>query len=111
VSTPVLTAEQGRARQLELYAEHPNAAVQALFMDEVSLALNPNQPLMKSKSLLSVITAAGHFHVVRDFLDRLNAEPHAVYDVRRILRPHKNDPTKLANCSRAVPQHRHGQPR
>lgn len=92
----------GLARQLELYRQHPLAGVQALFMEEVSLALNPLQGLIPRDSLGRVLAAAEMHEVLALTKDRLNATPHALYDVRRILRPRKNDRTKMANSARAI---------
>lgn len=90
------------ARQLELYRQHPEAAVQALFMEEVSLALNPTQSLIPKKPLANVLIDAGLTEPFSLLNERLDREPHAVYEVRRILRGRKDDPTKLANAARSI---------
>lgn len=99
-----LQSKASLARQLELYREHPDAGAQALFMEEVALALNPSQSLIPGKPLGRVLGEAGLVEVLAATRDKLNATEHALYDVRRILRPRKNEPTKLANAARSVRQ-------
>lgn len=46
--------------------------------------------------------AAGLREVLTGFDDKLAAAEHAVYEVRRILRPRRDDRTQMANASRSV---------
>ncbi len=88
-------------RQLELYRQHPAAAADALFMEQVSLPLNPTQSLIPRKPL-SAVLGEEHEEAFVLLRERLRDTQHALYEVRRILRPRKTDPTKLANAARSV---------
>lgn len=98
-----LASRRGRAAMMDRYAEVPEEAVDALFMEYVAQALNANQTLISESSLYDELAASGrHQHVLAAFDARLDQTPHALYEVRRILRPKANDPTKLANAARSV---------
>ncbi|WP_447818593.1 hypothetical protein [Rhodococcus sp. C26F] len=69
----------------------------------MALALNANQGLIAGKRLIDLLASNGqHHHVLTAFTDELDRTEHALYRVRRILRPSKSDPTKMANAARAV---------
>jgi hypothetical protein len=98
-----LSSKEGRARVLPRYAADVDAAVNALMIEHVALALNPAQKLMGKESLVDLLRSTRqHGHVLDAFAQALEDAPHAVYEVRRVLRPKKADPTKLANADRAV---------
>lgn len=97
-----LSNKAGRARVLARYAEDPGAGVQTLMLEHVALALNPKQGLIGGKRAVDVVREAGHDHVLAAFADELDDTEHAVYEVRRLLRPSKNDPTRMANAARSV---------
>jgi hypothetical protein len=97
-----LANKDGRARVLARYAAMPSAGADTLFMEHVALALNPAQGLVGGKRAIDMVREAGHHHVIAALDAQLDETPHAVYEVRRILRGRKDDPTKFANASRAV---------
>ena len=92
-----------RAETLERYAtEEPEASDLALTMEYVALALNPNQALVGRYRLVDLLETSGYAEVVKRFRSQLPKLPHALYEVRRILRAQKDDPAKMANASRSV---------
>lgn len=98
-----LASKGGRAAMMDRYAAVPEEAVDALFMEYVAQALNANQTLINKTSLYDELAASGrHQHVMAAFDARLDQAPHALYEVRRILRPKVADPTKVANSARSV---------
>lgn len=97
-----LANKTGRARVLARYADDPAAGVETLMLEHVALALNPAQGLIGGKRAVDVVRDAGHSNVLDAFRERLDAAEHAVYEVRRILRPRKDDPTRMANAARSV---------
>ncbi|WP_137726374.1 hypothetical protein [Prescottella subtropica] len=101
---PFALANKGsRVESLARYATQPDEAVAALRMEHVALALNSHQGLIGGKRLVDLLsTTGGHQHVLDAFTTTLDTETHALYRVRRILRPSKTDPTKMANAARAV---------
>lgn len=97
-----LSNKAGRQRALMQYRENVKAAVDALFVEHVSLSLNPRQGLNGDVRLRDLITADGNLAALQGLQERLDTTPHAIYEVRRVLRPRNGDPTKLANASRSV---------
>ena len=97
-----LSNKAGVARVLARYAQEPAAGIATLFQEHVALTLNPVQTLLPGRSARDLVREAG-LHDVIDGLDtKLATTEHAIYEVRRILRPRKNDSTKMANASRSV---------
>lgn len=97
-----LSNKAGLARVLARYAKEPAAGIGTLFQEHVALTLNPAQTLLPGRSARSVVQAAGLHEVLTGFDAKLAAAEHAVYEVRRILRPRQDDRTKMANASRSV---------
>lgn len=97
-----LSNKAGRIRVLGQYRQNIDAAVDALFLEYVSLALNPRQGLNGEVRLLDLLTEDGNLEALDGLRFRLDTTRHAVYEVRRIVRPKKDDPTKMANASRSV---------
>lgn len=97
-----LANKAGRTRTLARYAETPDAGAETLMLEHVALALNPAQGLIGGQRAVDVVRAAGHQNVLDAFQGRLDAAEHAIYEVRRVLRPRKDDPTRMANASRSV---------
>lgn len=60
---------------------------------------NPRHPTCYR---VDAVRAAGHTGVLGAFEDALAAQEHAAYEVRRLLRPRKDDPTRSANAARSV---------
>ena len=98
-------SKAGRERILARFAEHPTEAVAALVMEHIALALNPTQGLVAGARAVDLVRDAGHQHLLNLLTGELESRPHAVYQVSRILRPRKGDPSKMANASRSVRAH------
>lgn len=75
----------GKPEILERYRTSPAEAADALFLEHVSLAMNPRAPLYGKKSLRSVLEKDGNREALRLLEERLNAVAWAVYRVRRIV--------------------------
>ena len=84
------------------YKSEPAVGARTLLMEHLALALNPAQGLVGGKRLIDMITDEGMTDVLTAFENLLNEQQHALYEVRRILRPRKTDPTKLGNAARSV---------
>lgn len=97
-----LANKAGRARVLARYADEPAAGARTLMMEHVALALNPAQGLIGGARAIDVVRAHGATAVLDEFARDLDAAPHALYEVRRVLRPRKDDPTRMANAARSV---------
>jgi hypothetical protein len=97
-----LANKAGRARTLARYAETPAAGVETLMLEHIALTLNPAQGLIGGTRAIDVVREAGYTHVIDAFQEALEASESALYEVRRILRPHKADPTRMANAARSV---------
>lgn len=82
-----LASKAGRVATLARYASEPTAAIHALTIEHVALALNPNQSLIAGGRLIEAMAAAGHTEIVHAFTEHITAQPHAVYEVRRVARP------------------------
>jgi len=94
-----LTSREGRMRTLRRYDSRPESALEALMMERRALALNPRSSLMIGERLADLIT----LHrpgIDAVFQQRLDEEPHSVYEVRRVWRPRASDPSKVANANR-----------
>ena len=87
---------------LRRYSETPEAGVQTLMLEHVALALNPTQGLIAGKRAIDVVREAGLEQVLERFERELDATPHTIYEIRRLIRPQKLDPTKMANAARSV---------
>jgi hypothetical protein len=103
-----LTSKAGRAAMLARYAIHIPEAVQVLRLEHSSLALNPKQGLLGETRLVDLVRAAGHQHLIAAFEAYLADAEHGLYEVRRIIRPRVDDPTKAANTARSVRRHQVG---
>ncbi|MCC9186698.1 hypothetical protein [Mycolicibacterium mageritense] len=99
-----LATSRGRAETFARYRAEPDRAIQALTMEHVSLALNERQGLIGDRRLIDEIRAAGLHDITAQFEDYILTVPHAVYDVRRVIRPRPADPTKPGTAVRSVTQ-------
>jgi hypothetical protein len=97
-----LSNKAGLKRVLARYAKEPAAGIATLFQEHVALTLNPAQTLLPGRSARSVVADEGLHDVLAGLDAKLANTEHAIYEVRRILRPRKTDRTKMANASRAV---------
>ncbi|WP_124390592.1 hypothetical protein [Rhodococcus wratislaviensis] len=94
--------KSNRAEVFARYAADPAVGAKTLLMEHLAHALNPAQGLVGGRRLIDLLRADEMTGVLDAFDDVLAAQPHAPYDVRRILRPRKNDPTRLGNAARSV---------
>ena len=72
------------AETLQRHREDPVASASALFMEYMSLAMNPRQSLFKRRTLHSLLVKDGNMIALALFEQALNAEAWAVYRVRRL---------------------------
>jgi hypothetical protein len=87
-----LASRAGRARVLPMYRADPDAAIQALSLEYLSVALNPRQGLAGGKRLAGILAATReHDHILTAFGAYLDRIPWQVYEVRRAARPRKHD--------------------
>jgi len=92
-----------RTAALERFRAEPHVGASALLMERIAIALNPAQGIVAGKRLIDLVHEHGQLGSVLDALDAdLDQREHALYEVRRILRPRKTDPTKLGNAARSV---------
>lgn len=94
-----LTSRAGRERSLTRYDTRPESALEALMLERRSLCLNPRGGLIAGKRLHELI-AAERPEIAAAFLLRLDAEPHSVYEVRRIWLPKAGQPEKVGTVFR-----------
>ncbi|BCN86300.1 hypothetical protein [Prescottella equi] len=94
--------KQGRADVFARYAADPTVGAKTLLMEHLSLALNPAQGLVGGRRLIDMLRDQKLDGVVDAFTAVLEDQEHAIYDVRRIPRPRKTDPTKLGNAARSI---------
>uniref|UniRef100_UPI003F496205 hypothetical protein n=1 Tax=Nonomuraea sp. CA-251285 TaxID=3240002 RepID=UPI003F496205 len=93
----------GRKRTLARFIEHPREGMHALLMEWSAVALNPNMGLMRGDRVYDALAdVPGGPELLERFQDYLNELPHAVWEVRRVLRPRKAEPEKMANAVRSV---------
>ncbi|QHE73678.1 MULTISPECIES: hypothetical protein [unclassified Rhodococcus (in: high G+C Gram-positive bacteria)] len=94
--------KQNRSEIFARYAADPAVGAKTLLMEHLALALNPAQGLVGGRRLIDMLRAQEMTGVLEAFDGVLAAAPHALYEVRRILRPRKSDPAKLGNAVRSV---------
>lgn len=94
-----LTSVAGRERTLQRYDSTPESAVETLMLEWRALCLNPRAGLIAGKRFVSLI-AERRPDIAAVFRERLATEPHALYQVRRLWRPQKKNPEKVANANR-----------
>ena len=92
----------GRERTLALYAKHPDVAARTLMMEHTALSLNPAQGLIAGARLIDLVRSRGMREALAAFAAELAAAEWAVYEVRRINRPSRDDPLRYGNSARAV---------
>lgn len=82
-----LTNKESRERTVVRFGREPERGVLALYMEHLALALNENMGLVAGDRLIDLIAADPSLAHVLDALEaRLDASPHALYEVRRVLR-------------------------
>jgi hypothetical protein len=98
-----LCSAAGRERVMASYRAEPAAGVQALILEHIAVALNPRQGLAAGERLSSLLAGSGqHDEVMSAFAAELDGMTWAVYDVRRVIRPSRSDPSKAANAARSL---------
>jgi hypothetical protein len=77
---------RGTPQALARFARHPGQAAEALYLEHVSLTLNPRMPLYATGSLAGKLAADTNDHSAAErlFDERLSAAVWAVYRVRRV---------------------------
>lgn len=92
-----------RDEVLRRFAVEQAPADLALTMETTATALNPRQGLLAGKRLLDLVRSRPELrHTMARFQGGLEHREHALYRVRRVLRPRKDDPAKLGNAVRSV---------
>lgn len=92
---------------LARYVDQPEAAVQAMLMEHVSMALNPRMTLFASKSVQDLVADA--LPAVADaFYERLAGTEHAVYDIRRVFHARRDGSGRKGSANRSVRKVFHG---
>jgi len=94
-----LTSIAGRERTLQRYDTSPESAVETLLLEWRALCLNSRAGLIAGNRFMSLI-GERRPEIATIFQERLASEPHALYRVRRLWRPQRKDPEKVANASR-----------
>jgi hypothetical protein len=96
-----LCSRAGRARTFDAFAREPHQALEALMIERLAVALNERQGLAGGRRLADLLAAdpagAG---LLAAFDRQLQQTPHALCEVRRVLRPKRSDPTRLGNARR-----------
>lgn len=95
---PFAGSASGLPSHLERWREHPDEAIEALLLEHVSLALNPNVALFGKRRAIDEVDE----HLRTVFLAHVSRLEHTIYEVRRILLPRKADPTKKAPGWRSI---------
>jgi hypothetical protein len=95
-----LTNKAGLERTIAAYLDDARAAIAALLLERRSIALNSAQGLIAGRRLWDVLAERGHRMLLDVAEEHLDATPHTLYEVRRLVRPTAHDVTKRANASR-----------
>lgn len=94
--------KSSRAEIFARYAESPEVGARTLLMEHLALALNPAQGLVGGRRLIDMLREHQLDNVLDAFEAILESHEHAIYEIRRILRPRKTDPTELGDAARSV---------
>ena len=98
-----LLNHEGRRRATAAYRDEPEARVTGLVMEVVACSLNSRQGLMKGDRLTDLLAGTpGHERTLALLETRLASMPWRVYEVRRALRPHPRDPSKVGQAYRSL---------
>ena len=104
-----LSNKAGRARVLAMFAHDPELAYEALVMEQISVALNPTQTLLRDGTLYDLMaTTPGQRPALELFEQRLNAMPWALVEVRRAMDAKNRDPHKRGTSARDLLIHSTG---
>lgn len=86
----------------ERWRRFPEAAGDALFIEHMALALNPSTPLFGRRSAVDLVVEDGNIAALDELRKRLDAQPWAVYEVRRLFFPRADDPSRKGTAWRSV---------
>jgi len=93
---------QGKGTVVDRYLAEPEAAAEALVIEEVALRFNPRMKLFKSRTLRGVLEASGNTEALALADSMLDAVPWAVFRMRRAMMPAKANPAKRGFGMRAI---------
>ena len=94
-----LTNREGRWETLRRYDTCPEAAVETLMLERGSICLNPRGGLVAGERFADLI-AMHRPEIAASFKKRLDQAPHSIYEIRRLWRPRRDNPLKVANANR-----------
>lgn len=95
-------SKAGRVHMLDRYVAEPTVGARTLLMEHLALTLNPRQGLIGGKRLIDLVRAENMTGVLAAFDELLAQQTHAIYDVRRIISPRKDDPTVSGRVERSL---------
>lgn len=88
---------------VQRWRAEPGAAVEALLLEQMALALNPNSTLTgRKQSALDLARQAGLTEVTSELERRLSSHWWALYRVRRIIHAKNGDPAVKGHSRRSV---------
>lgn len=98
-----LCSADGRARVLAAYAADPATGARALLLEHLAVCLNPRQGLAAGERLAGILVGTGrHEAVLAAFRAGLHRTPWRLYEVRRVIRPRADDPSRPGSASRSL---------
>jgi len=101
---PFAGSRAGLPELVERWRAEPEIGADALALEYTALALNPRSRLFGSRSAQDVVRLHGLCEVQRRFEYRLERPEQmwSLYDVRRIVHPRRDDPTRKGATWRSV---------
>ncbi|AFM20150.1 hypothetical protein Mycch_5482 (plasmid) [Mycolicibacterium chubuense NBB4] len=96
------SSKAGRADALERCRRDPHAGARALYLEHLAACLNPRQSLLAQGRLIDLVRTAGLTEVVDRFTTHIAAQPHALYEVRRVATPRRAATPAIARSVRQV---------
>ena len=102
VFCPFACNRQNMDELLTRHAQHPEQVADAILLERTALSLNPRATIYKNDSLIQLATDAGNAAALESFERQLTNQDWALYRVRRIYHPNKQNPAKKGVTDRAV---------
>ena len=96
------SSKAGRTDALERYRRDPDAGVHALYLEHIAACLNPRQSLLAQGRLIDLVAQAGLTEVLDLVTQHLAAQPHALYEVRRVATPRRAATPAIARSIRRL---------
>jgi len=96
-----LTSRAGRVATLRRYDDGPESLMRTLLLERRSVCLNPRGGLIAGRRL-DLLVAERLPHMIVPFEERMTWTRHAVFEVRRLWRPRRDDPTRVGTVGRAL---------